>query len=49
MNEDGECGAGHEQLITAPSKVSFPDTEAEQYAVAVSCGRSFTGELRSKK
>ena len=44
MNEDGQCGAGHEMPITCPSKVAFQDAGSERYAVSVSCGRSFTGE-----
>ena len=46
MNEDGQCGAGHEMPITCPSKVAFQDAGSERYAVSVSCGRSFTGERR---
>ena len=46
MNEDGQCGAGHEMPITCPLKVAFQDAGSERYAVSVSCGRSFTGERR---
>ena len=46
MNEDGQCGAGHEMPIECPSKVTFQDAGSERYAVSVSCGRSYTGERR---
>ena len=46
MNEDGQCGAGHELPIVTPSKVDFLDAGPERYAVSVSCGHSHTGELR---
>lgn len=46
MNDDGQCGVGHELPITSPSRVSFPDSGTAQFAVSVSCGHSCTGELR---
>lgn len=44
MNEDGQCGVGHEMPIKCPTMVSFRDAGLERYAVSVSCGRSHTGE-----
>ncbi|KAL3822580.1 hypothetical protein ACHAXA_011499 [Cyclostephanos tholiformis] len=42
MNEDGQCGVGHEMPIKCPSMVTFQDTGLQRYAVSISCGRSHT-------
>jgi len=42
MNEDGQCGAGHELPIASPSRVNFQNTGSEIYVVSVACGHSHT-------
>ena len=46
MNEDAQCGVGHELPVRSPSKVTFGNTDgSESHVVSVACGLSHTGEL----
>mmetsp|Transcript_10021 Transcript_10021/g.21139 ORF Transcript_10021/g.21139 Transcript_10021/m.21139 type:complete len:419 (-) Transcript_10021:451-1707(-) len=44
MNEDGQCGVGHELPILAPTRIEFQDQNdgPERYVISVSCGHSHT-------
>lgn len=47
MNDEGQCGHGHEVTVMYPMEVEFPDkytSDEHSYVVSVSCGHSHTGE-----
>ncbi len=42
MNDEGQCGVGHDLPLSDPTEIDFPDGLR---VVSISCGHSHTGKM----